>query len=341
MTQINEKYGYTQEGNTFFPEYYANGYWHRFATEIPGEHKSYTSKGWCLRFLQHEMQNEMEAELTIWMRGLALTLQNVKSAKYCMDCAFLIQEGDLHPVSDETVWYCKRCGDKRTEGLVQCEQCREWVGTIHWGVCQDCYYEENGEPRHTPVQARCGRCRQMVEQYVIEDDEILCGQCIQQLAESQRIFSQLRAGITVHVKTERGVHFAIRPEKWEGLVLGYTVIQDGKIVPGYKGKMISIEELLNFCAMLRLDTADTVILTHTHPLMSDARYYYHVGCWDASDQRLEDERREGDELASRSLSSEPWALRDGNIRLVARSEVPLNTYCMECGKTIHNADTIL
>jgi hypothetical protein len=66
------------------------------------------------------------------------------------------------------------------------------------------------------------------------------------------LYEKLRKGVIIHVETlSSGNRFSIQPEQWEGITMGYSVLVDGQVVPGYKGKMLDCETVKDWCNQLR------------------------------------------------------------------------------------------
>jgi hypothetical protein len=62
------------------------------------------------------------------------------------------------------------------------------------------------------------------------------------------LFEKLKSGQTVHVQAQSsGKRFSIEPVYWEGMILAYTVLEDGMIVPGYKGLMLGDGTVRDWC----------------------------------------------------------------------------------------------
>lgn len=54
------------------------------------------------------------------------------------------------------------------------------------------------------------------------------------------IYKRLKAGETIHVQVpDSGKQFSIQPESWEGFVLGYSLVENGKRVKGYSKKVLN------------------------------------------------------------------------------------------------------
>lgn len=63
-----------------------------------------------------------------------------------------------------------------------------------------------------------------------------------------RIFERWKKGETVRVQAPRtGIIFSIRPEQWAGITIGYTILVDGRPVPGYIRKMMGDAEFRQWC----------------------------------------------------------------------------------------------
>jgi len=53
------------------------------------------------------------------------------------------------------------------------------------------------------------------------------------------LFDRLKAGETVNVRVpDSGLLFSIEPARSHGLILGYSIVLDGAIVPGHKGTLM-------------------------------------------------------------------------------------------------------
>ena len=64
----------------------------------------------------------------------------------------------------------------------------------------------------------------------------------------QTLFDRLKAGETIAVQVpETGKQFCIQPERWGGVVLAYTVLVDGRVQPGYRGKMLDDVTVRDWC----------------------------------------------------------------------------------------------
>lgn len=65
------------------------------------------------------------------------------------------------------------------------------------------------------------------------------------------IFEKWRMGTDIVVRSRyNGKVFTIRPEKFAGVVVGYTIIQDGKKVKGYKRKQMDNDTFRTWAAEL-------------------------------------------------------------------------------------------
>src|SRR5260221_11772301 len=66
-----------------------------------------------------------------------------------------------------------------------------------------------------------------------------------------RLYDRLKRGETVEVRAMlNGREFAIRPEGWEGFILGYTCLVNGQEEPGYKGKLLAKDQLWDWADQL-------------------------------------------------------------------------------------------
>lgn len=66
-----------------------------------------------------------------------------------------------------------------------------------------------------------------------------------------RIVERLRRGETVEVQVmANGRCCAIRPEQWEGIVLGFSCLVEGKVEPGYHGLLLDRDQLWDWTEQL-------------------------------------------------------------------------------------------
>lgn len=60
----------------------------------------------------------------------------------------------------------------------------------------------------------------------------------------QNMYQRLKSGEEIPVTNpDNGRDFSIRPEYWHGIVLGYSVVVNGRAVRGNKGLMLDREEV--------------------------------------------------------------------------------------------------
>lgn len=53
------------------------------------------------------------------------------------------------------------------------------------------------------------------------------------------MFEKWKNNETIQVlNPNNGLVFSIKPEQWAGITIGYTILVDGKPVPGYRRKMM-------------------------------------------------------------------------------------------------------
>jgi len=65
------------------------------------------------------------------------------------------------------------------------------------------------------------------------------------------IFQKWKQGEIVQVQSKvTGKVFTIRPERWEGITIGYTILINGKPVPSHHRKMIADADFRQWCAEL-------------------------------------------------------------------------------------------
>jgi hypothetical protein len=65
------------------------------------------------------------------------------------------------------------------------------------------------------------------------------------------IFEKWKQGETVRVRSKySGKIFSIRPERWEGISIGYTILVDGQLVPEHHRKMVDAADFRRWCADL-------------------------------------------------------------------------------------------
>jgi hypothetical protein len=63
------------------------------------------------------------------------------------------------------------------------------------------------------------------------------------------MFARLKSGETIHAKADDFL-FDVRPERWEGIVLGYTLLVGGQVVPSRKGIMLEKAEVDDWAGLL-------------------------------------------------------------------------------------------
>lgn len=65
------------------------------------------------------------------------------------------------------------------------------------------------------------------------------------------MYIRLKAGETLYVQTgNTHKRFSIRPEYWGSHVLGYSVVENGEVVPGYHGKMLEPDTMKDWLSEL-------------------------------------------------------------------------------------------
>lgn len=63
-----------------------------------------------------------------------------------------------------------------------------------------------------------------------------------------RMFERWKKGEIIRVQARRtGMIFSIQPEQWAGITIGYTILVDGKPVPGYIRKLMSDAQFQQWC----------------------------------------------------------------------------------------------